>query len=92
MNAEKKHYVCATKGPHMREVVTPKAVRFDPVRQYSGERRADQVRRDVDALQAARDTSNSASNDDGNVGSAFALNTATRRGRARRAHRLTLSV
>ena len=35
-----------------------------------------------DALQAARDTSKLASNDDGNVGGAFALNTTTRRGRA----------
>jgi hypothetical protein len=37
----------------------------------------------VDALQAARGTSKSAGNDDGNVGSAFALNTITRRGPAR---------
>ncbi|MFL9900422.1 hypothetical protein PQR75_28605 [Paraburkholderia fungorum] len=37
----------------------------------------------MDTLQAARDTSKSASNDEGNVGSAFALNTTTRRGRTK---------
>ena len=36
-----------------------------------------------DRPMAARNTSKLASNDDGNVGGAFALNTATRRGRAR---------
>ena len=48
-------------------------------------RRTDQIRPDVDTLQAARDTGKLASNDDDNVGSAFALNTTARRGRAGRA-------